>query len=58
MVKIGIVGSDNSHAIQFSQLANLPEGVDGLRIKEAEVVATWGAERKRTEEVARVGNIP
>lgn len=58
MVKIGIVGSDNSHAIQFSQLANLPEGIDGLKIKEAEVVAIWGAERKRTEEVARVGNIP
>lgn len=58
MVRIGIVGSDNSHAIQFSQLANLPEGVDGLKIKEAEVVVIWGAERKRTEEVARVGNIP
>ena len=58
MVRIGIVGSDNSHAIQFSQLANLPDGVDGLKIEETEVVAIWGAGRKRTEEVARVGNIP
>lgn len=58
MIKIGIVGSDNSHAIQFSQLTNLPEGVNGLKIGEAEVVAIWGAQRKRTEEVAREGNIP
>jgi len=58
MIKIGIVGSDNSHAIRFSQLTNLPEGINGLKIKEAKVVAIWGAHRKRTEEVAREGNIP
>lgn len=58
MIKIGIIGSDNSHAIAFSQLTNLPEGVKGLRIEDAKVIAIWGFERKRTEEVAKVGNIP
>ncbi|MGC8971399.1 MAG: Gfo/Idh/MocA family protein [bacterium] len=58
MIRIGIVGSDNSHAIAFSQLTNLPEGVKGLKVEEAKVVAIWGFEKNRTEEVARLGNIP
>lgn len=58
MIKIGIIGSDNSHAIAFSKITNLPEGVDGLKVEDARVVAIWGFERKRTEEVASIGNIP
>ncbi|HQE25612.1 MAG TPA: Gfo/Idh/MocA family oxidoreductase [Candidatus Atribacteria bacterium] len=58
MIKIGIVGSDNSHALAFSQVTNLPQGVEGLKVEEAEVVAIWGFERNRTEEVAKLGNIP
>lgn len=58
MIKIGIVGSDNSHAIAFSQLTNLPEGIKGLKVEEAKVVSIWGFERNRTEEVAKLGNIP
>ena len=57
MVRIGIVGSDGSHSIYFPQLVNLPQGLNGLRIEGAKAVAIWGAERKRTEEVARKGNI-
>lgn len=57
MVKIGIVGSDNSHAIQFSKLTNLPEERNGLKVEEAKVVAIWGTQRKRTEEVAKEGDI-
>lgn len=58
MIRIGIVGSDNSHAIAFSKITNLPEGVNGLKVEDVKVVAIWGFERKRTEEVASVGNIP
>lgn len=58
MIKIGIIGSDNSHAIAFSKITNLPEGVDGLRVEDAKVVAIWGFDRRRTEEVANIGNIP
>lgn len=53
MIKIGIVGSDNSHAIAYSRLAN----VDRVLGDRSRVVAIWGAEQQRTEEVAREGQI-
>lgn len=58
MIRIGIVGSDNSHAMAFSEITNLPEGINGLKVEDASVVAIWGFERKRTEEVASAGKIP
>lgn len=53
MTRIGIVGSDNSHAIAYSKLAN----IDG-RAGESRVVAISGPDPERTQEVAGLGQIP
>lgn len=54
MRRIGIVGSDNSHAVAYSRLINR-ERVAG---DAASVVAIWGQEPERTSEVAALGAIP
>ncbi len=56
MVRIGIVGSDNSHAIAFSKLCNAAD--NALHIDGAKVVAVFGEEEARTKEVAAEGQIP
>jgi len=54
MLRIGIVGSDNSHAVNYSRLANIENRVgDDVR-----VVAITGPDPERTKEVAGLGNIP
>ena len=58
MFRLGIVGSDNSHAEAFSKLANLDEGINGLRMEGCRVTHIYGTDPKRTEEVARNGRIP
>lgn len=57
MIKLGIVGSDNSHAVAFSQLCNLDKGYNGFKCRGAKVVAIYGHDPKRTEEVARNAQI-
>ncbi|HYH12495.1 MAG TPA: Gfo/Idh/MocA family oxidoreductase [Thermomicrobiales bacterium] len=54
MIRIGIVGSDNSHAIAYSKLANIDQVVG----ERARVTTIWGADTDRTSEVAAKGNIP
>ncbi|HEV2528618.1 MAG TPA: Gfo/Idh/MocA family oxidoreductase [Thermomicrobiales bacterium] len=54
MIRIGIVGSDNSHALAFARLVNCDRAL-GERCR---VVGLWGAEPGRTEQVAREGAIP
>lgn len=54
MIRIGIVGSDNSHAIAYSKLAN----IDQVLGDRARVTAIWGEDEARTTEVASKGNIP
>ena len=56
MIRIGIVGSDNSHAIAFSKLCNV-EGNE-LHVDGAKVVSIFGVDPERTQEVAQHGNIP
>ena len=58
MVKIGIVGSDNSHAIAFSKLCNVAGGEDGLRVRGARVTHLFGVDQARNAEVAAAGRIP
>src|SRR5215217_7871954 len=53
MINVGIIGSDNSHALAFAKLANI-DRVLGDRCR---VVGIWGAEAERTQEVAREGEI-
>lgn len=58
MLKIGIVGSDNSHAEAFSQLINLPNAKTGeYEYPDCKVVSIFGVEKERTEQVARDGKI-
>lgn len=58
MFRLGIVGSDNSHADAFSKLANLEEGIGGLRIEDVCVTHIYGTDPQRTQEVAANGRIP
>lgn len=54
MIRIGIVGSDNSHALAFARLANVDRAL-GDRCR---VVGIWGADPQKTAEVAQEGAIP
>lgn len=58
MIRIGIIGSDNSHAQIFSKLANLP-GPDGsYAFDDVRVEAIFGLDPARTAQVAEEGKIP
>ena len=53
MIRIGMVGSDNSHALAFSRLANVDQTL-GDRCR---VVGLWGSDPERTGQVARDAEI-
>lgn len=53
MLRIGIVGSDNSHALAYGTLLNIQRIDD-----RAHAVAIWGLEEERTREVATKAAIP
>ena len=57
MLKIGILGSDNSHAERFAEVLNLPEHSSFLPDADARVVAIWGEEAARTQQVAQQNRI-
>jgi len=57
MIRIGIVGSDNSHADAIAALCNTKDPL-GRRIPGMKVTHIFGLEKKRTEEVATNGKIP
>jgi len=55
MVRIGIIGSDNSHALTFAKLFNLGQGATAPA--DYRVVAIYGTDPARTQEVAQAGAI-
>ena len=57
MYRIGILGSDNSHADRFSEILNRSDKADYLPDSGAKVVAIWGQEAERTQQVATNGHI-
>ena len=58
MFKIGIIGSDNSHADAFSKLVNLPDKETGeYMFPDMRVTGIFGLQKERTEEVANNGKI-
>jgi predicted dehydrogenase len=58
MFRIGIVGSDNSHADAFSKLVNIPDAKTGeYAFPDCKVVGIYGFDKERTEQVARDGRI-
>ncbi|MBM3460202.1 MAG: Gfo/Idh/MocA family oxidoreductase [Armatimonadetes bacterium] len=58
MIRVGIVGSDNSHALAFSQLLNTEKGQGDPRWADARCVAIYGTDKARNEEVAEKARIP
>ena len=58
MIRIGILGSDNSHSERFSELYNLKSTAKRKRVSGARVVALFGLDDKRNKEVAEIGQIP
>jgi predicted dehydrogenase len=58
MLKIGLLGSDNSHADRFAEILNLPEHPSYQANADAQVVAIWGEEPVRTQAVAQANRIP
>ncbi|MEA4890083.1 MAG: Gfo/Idh/MocA family oxidoreductase [Clostridiaceae bacterium] len=58
MFRIGIIGSDNSHAEIFSKLVNIPDEKTGAyAYPDMRVTAIFGLDKTRTEEVAAHGKI-
>ncbi|GIV78159.1 MAG: hypothetical protein KatS3mg050_2553 [Litorilinea sp.] len=57
MLKIGILGSDNSHAERFSEILNRPDHPSYQADADARVVAIWGEDPERTRQVAEHGHI-
>ena len=58
MYKIGIIGSDNSHAEAFSQAINIPDSVTGeYMFPDCRVIGIYGEDRERTLQVATDGKI-
>lgn len=60
MIRIGIIGSDNSHAQRFPELTNIPvpEWPAEKHVDGAKVVAIFGTDPARTQEVATAARIP
>lgn len=56
VIRIGILGTDNSHSIGFSRIFNVKD--EKPRIPGARVVAVFGLDEARTREVAEKGCIP
>lgn len=57
-LRIGIVGSDNTHAEHFGAILNLPEGRGGRRVEGARITHICGADPERTRSVAEAAAIP
>ncbi|MBR7111243.1 MAG: Gfo/Idh/MocA family oxidoreductase [Clostridia bacterium] len=57
MIKIGILGTDNSHADEFSRLANDMENGKYL-YEDVRVTHVFGHDKTETEELAKKHNIP
>lgn len=57
MYRIGIIGSDNSHAEAFSQLVNLPNAAGKFEYPDFKVTGIFGLDEARTKQVANDGKI-
>ena len=59
MFRLGIIGSDNSHADAFAELVNKPDACMGnLLFPDFRIVGIYGPDPVRTAEVAKNGDIP
>ena len=53
MIRIGIIGSDNSHAEIFSKMLNIPDENGEYAYPDARVVAIYGAEEARPKKLLK-----
>lgn len=53
MLKVGIIGSENSHSLAFAKLMNVDK-----KVREGKAVAIWGEEPALAEKVATEAKIP
>lgn len=60
MFRVGIIGTDNSHALGFAQLCNIPDENGKYAYDDVRIVAIHGCgdDPEHTKEVAEQGNIP
>mgnify|MGYP000878507561 FL=1 len=58
MIHIGIVGSENSHALKFSELANLDNSSSGPRVDGVAVTMLYGEDREQALATAKEGVVP
>lgn len=60
MIKIGIIGSDNSHALAFSKICNLCDENGNYEYDDVRIEAIYGFndDPEHTASVAKEGNIP
>jgi len=56
--KIGLLGSDNSHAERFSEILNVEDHPSYWSDSGARIWAIWGPDAERTREAAANGHIP
>ena len=58
MYKIGILGSDNSHALAFSKLVNIPDPATGEYLyPDIRITGIYGHDSEQTEKVATEGQL-
>jgi predicted dehydrogenase len=58
MFRVGIIGSDNSHALAFSKLINIKDNKTGeFLYPDIKITGIYGLDKKQTEDVAREGRI-
>lgn len=57
MFKIGLIGSDSSHADRFSEIINVKDHPNYLPDTGAAITAIWGEDAERTQQVAQIGQI-
>ncbi|NLJ86676.1 MAG: Gfo/Idh/MocA family oxidoreductase [Firmicutes bacterium] len=58
MIRIGIIGSENSHALKFSELANLDRPSSGKRVSGVAVTMLHGDDKEQALSVAKEGKVP
>ena len=56
MFRIGIIGTENSHAMAFARLINLPDDATGRRLwEDAKVVGVYGPDLESAQAVYQEG---
>lgn len=58
MIRIGIIGTENSHAMAFSKIINLPDPTTGaLAYPDARVVGVYGPDPDSARQVAEAAKV-